>query len=333
MQAIVQHAFGGPQVLELAELPRPRPMAGEVLVRQRATSVNPVDLYVRSGVFALIGQPPLTLGWDVSGIVEEPGPGTSRFAVGDEVFGMPRFPRAANAYAEYVAAPASQLARKPARISHEEAAALPLAGLTAWQALHDVAMLQPGQRVLIHGAGGGVGHLAVQIAKALGAEVTATASAAKHAFVRSLGADRVIDYRTEDFAERLAGLDVVLDLVGHSTAERSLNVLREGGLLVTAVERMNTSLAELASQQGRRFAGVAVEADGTGMARLAELVEAGRLRAHVERVFALSEAAAAHQWLGEVGESNRWMPGRSTQGKLVLRISDASAESAPPPGR
>lgn len=152
MRAITQSVFGGPEVLKLVDVPRPQPLPTEVLVRVLATSVNPVETFIRSGVFPLLGKPPFTLGWDVSGVVEEVVPGTSRFRVGDEVYGMPFFPRAANAYAEYVAAPSRQLARKPSNLDHAHAAALPLVGLTAWQSLVDIGRLQAGQRVLIHAA-------------------------------------------------------------------------------------------------------------------------------------------------------------------------------------
>jgi len=179
MRAIRQDVFGGPEVLQLVEVAPPDPLPTEVLVRVKAAGINPVEEFIRSGRFPLLGQPPFILGWDISGVVESVVPGVNRFAVGDEVFGMPLFPRAGNAYAELVAAPSRQLARKPAGLSHEEAAALPLVGLTAWQSLVDVAGVKPGNRVLVHAAGGGVGHLAVQIAKALGAYVIGTASAGK----------------------------------------------------------------------------------------------------------------------------------------------------------
>lgn len=207
MRAIVMQARGGPEVLKLEEVPRPEPLLTEVLVRVHAAGVNPVDAGVRAGAFPLLA-PPAILGWDVSGVVEAITPGVTRFRVGDEVFGMPLFPRAAGAYAEYVAAPARQLVRRPPALDHVEAGGLPLAGLTAWQALVDIAAVQPGQRVLIHAAGGGVGHLAVQIAKARGAYVIGTASHGKHDLVRSLGADEVIDYRETDFTS------VARDLLG-----------------------------------------------------------------------------------------------------------------------
>ena len=310
MRAITQKSFGGPEVLELTEVPRPVPGATEVLVRVQAVGVNPVEAVIRAGAFPLIGQPPFTLGWDVSGVVVEVDPGVNRFQVGDEVYGMPYFPRAADGYAEYVAAPSRQLVRKPAGLSHVEAAALPLAGLTAWQMLVDIAAVGEGQRVLVHGAGGGVGHLAVQIAKARGAHVIATASAAKHAFLRELGADETIDYRTTDFAAVVRDVDTVIETVGGDTARRSLATLRPGGVLVTAVDKADAELARAAETAGVRFAGISVEPDVVGLEALNALVAAGRLRPHVEQVFDLADAAKAH---GVV-------EGGHVRGKVVLTL-------------
>ena len=311
MLSITQSAFGGPEVLETVERPRPNALPTEVLVKVHATSVNPVDLYVRSGAFPLLGQPPFLLGWDVSGVVEEVVPGSARFQVGDEVYGMPFFPRAGNTYAEYVAVPSRQLARKPARLSHVQAAALPLVGLTAWQSLVDIGRLQAGQRVLIHAGGGGVGHIAIQIAKALGAYVITTASASKHDYVRSIGADEVIDYRSTDFSATLRDVDLVFEVTGGDAAERSMRVLRPGGLLVTAVDRTNLALAQKFEAAGLRFSGVAVEPDYVALERLAGLVDAGQLQPHVHRVFPLREAGLAHELVAS----------GSTQGKVVLAVS------------
>ena len=310
MYAITQRSFGGPGVLEPAEVDRPRPLPSEVLVRVRAASVNPVDAGVRSGAFPLLGEPPFILGWDISGVVEEVVPGVTRFQVGDEVYGMPFFPRPGNAYAEYVAVPSRQLARKPAGLDHVHAAALPLAGLTAWQSLVDAAGVEAGQRVLIHAGGGGVGHLAVQIAKARGAEVIATAGAAKHDFVRSLGADQVIDYRSVDFTDIVTDADVVLDTVGGDYGHRSIRALRPGGLLVTVVGRTDTELQAATLAAGRRFAGITVEPDHVGLEALTDLVDTGRLHPYVEHTLPLAEAAKAHQ-LVESGH---------TQGKIVLTL-------------
>lgn len=310
MHAVVQRSFGGPEVLELTEVDRPVPLATEVLVRVRAVGLNPVEAVVRSGAFPLLGPPPFILGWDVSGVVEDLEPGVTRFQVGDEVFGMPFFPRPANAYAEFVAAPSRQLVRKPAGLDHVRAAALPLAGLTAWQSLVDTARVEAGQRVLIHAAGGGVGHLAVQIAKSRGAFVIGTASAGKHEFLRDLGCDEVVDHRTTDFADVVRDVDVVLDGVGGETARRSIDVLVPGGLLVTIVGRRDTDLAARTETAGRRFAGISVEPDYPGLQALADLAGAGKLRVHVQQTLPLAEAAAAHTILQRGG----------TTGKLVLTV-------------
>ncbi|MEE4546511.1 NADP-dependent oxidoreductase [Streptomyces sp. V4-01] len=294
MLAVVQNAFGGPEVLEAVRAPVPEPMPTEVLVRVHATSVNPVETSIRSGRFPLIGRPPFTLGWDVSGVVEKVGRGASRFQVGDEVYGMPFFPRPAGAYAEYVVSPSRMLARKPPSLDHTEAAALALTGLTAWQGLVDYAGVRPGDRVLIHAAGGGVGHLAVQIAKARGAYVIGTVSAGKADFVRSLGADELIDYRATDFGAAVRDADVVLDVVGGDYGERSFATLRPGGTFVTAVDHGNDELRAKAEAAGLRFVGVGVEPDHVALEALAGLVAQGRLRPHVSHVFPLAEAAKAH---------------------------------------
>jgi NADPH:quinone reductase-like Zn-dependent oxidoreductase len=279
-----------------------------VLVKVVAAGVNPVDTHIRSGQFPQFGRPPFRLGWDVAGVVEDLEPGVTRFAVGDEVYGMPFFPRPGNAYAEYVAAPSRQLARKPRGLDHVHAAALPLAGLTAWQGLVDTARVGPDQRVLVHAAGGGVGHLAVQIAKARGAYVVATASAAKHGFVTALGADEVIDYRAVDFSTVVKDVDVVLDSVGGDTADRSIEVLRPDGLLLTIVGRRDDALAARVKTAGRRFAGIAVEPNYAGLEALTTLVEAGKLQVHVHETFPLEQADKAHR-LVEMG---------SVTGKVVL---------------
>ncbi|MGA5562799.1 NADP-dependent oxidoreductase [Streptomyces platensis] len=308
MRAVTQRSFGGPDVLELTGADRPRPRLNEVLVRVRAAGVNPIDAHVRSGAVPLLGEPPFVVGWDVSGTVEEVASGVTRFAVGDEVFGMPLIPRAAGCYADYVTAPSRQLARKPAALDHPHAAALPLAGLTAWQALVDAAGVGAGRRVLVHAGGGGVGHLAIQIAKARGAEVLTTAGAAKAGFVRTLGADEVIDYRSTDFAAAARDVDVVLDTVGGDTALRSLDVLRPGGTLVTIVEMHNAALARKAADRGLRFLGVTAEPDPVGLAALADLVDTGALRVHLAHTLPLSDAAQAH----------RLIDSGTTMGKVVL---------------
>ncbi|QLY31485.1 NADP-dependent oxidoreductase [Nocardia huaxiensis] len=309
MRAVIQQTVGGPEVLEVAELEKPELLSGEVLVRVHASGVNPVDVAVRAGYFPLLGAPPFGVGWDISGVVEAVGPG-ARYEIGEEVFGMPFFPRAATGYAEYVATPSRQVARKPKSLSHIEAAALPLAALTAWQGLVDKAQVGPGDRVLIHRAAGGVGHFAVQIAKARGAHVIALASAEKHDFVRSLGADEVIDYRTTDYTEVLRDLDIVLD--SNADGERSVQVLKPGGTLVSIMEHMNPERAAAVRAAGRRFAGVSVEPDYAALEAISELVDAGKIRPHVSATFPLEEAGKAHEIVG-AGQA---------VGKVVLAVRE-----------
>ena len=310
MRSIRQTALGGPEVLELVDVARPDPPPTEVLVRATASGVNPVDWKVRTRG-GLLGEPPFTVGWDVAGVVEALGGGVTRFAVGDRVFGMPRFPREAAAYAEYVTSPSRQLARTPAGLSDVEAGGLPLAGLTAWQALVETADVRAGQRVLVLAAAGGVGHLAVQIAKARGAYVIGTARAPKHAFLAGLGADEAIDYATEDVAERAREVDVVLDLVGGTSGLDALPALRDGGLFVAVPSSSGLDALRTAAADRVRVTGILVEPDRAGLEALAGLVEAGELRVHVERTFPLAEAARAHE-LGEAGH---------VTGKLVLAVS------------
>jgi len=270
--------------------------------------VNPVDWKVRArGGF--LGEPPFTVGWDVAGVIEELGRGVTRFAPGDRVFGMPRFPREAAAYAEYVTAPSRQLALIPEGLGDVEAAALPLAGLTAWQALVETAGVGPKSRVLILAAAGGVGHLAVQIAKARGAYVIGTARAEKHAFLASVGADEAVDYTTGPLAGGVDDVDVVLDLVGGETALDALSTLRDGGVFVTVTGAADEVRDQAAGRV--RLEGVLVEPDRLGMEALAELVAEGVLRPHVSATFPLADAARAH----EAGETGR------TQGKLVLTVA------------
>jgi NADPH:quinone reductase-like Zn-dependent oxidoreductase len=308
MRAIRQTSLGGPNVLELVEVPRPTPIPTEVLVRTTAAGVNPVDWKSRArGGF--LGEPPFTVGWDVAGVVAEVGFGVTRFAVGDRVFGMPRFPREAAAYAEYVSSPSRQLAGIPDDLSDLEAGALPLAGLTAWQALVETADVQPGQRVLVLAAAGGVGHLAVQIAKARGAHVLGTARAAKHPFLADLGVDEAIDYTSEDVAERAHDVDVVLDAIGGDAASDALRAVRDGGIVVTLSGASVEPLREHAGDRVR-VDGILVEPDRAGLEAISDLVSAGALRPHVSHTFPLAEAARAHE-LGEMGR---------TQGKLVLTV-------------
>ncbi|MER6125786.1 NADP-dependent oxidoreductase [Streptomyces sp. NPDC001795] len=309
MRAISQDDFGGPEVLKEVERERPTPGMSEVLVRVHAAGLNPTDWKHRAG-FPSVDRPVPVLGWDVSGVVESVGGGVTLFKPGDEIFGMLPYPHGAGAHAEYVTGPTRAFVRKPAGIGHIQAAALPLAGLTAYQALVDTADVRPGQRVLIHAAAGGVGHLAVQIAKARGAYVIGTASAAKHGFLRELGADEVIDYREIDFAAGLSNVDVVLDTLAGDTRTRSLRVLREGGLLVSILPFGMDNDAERAAEKAVRLEGLLVEYDHAGMQALADLVQEGKLHAHIDTTFPLAEAAKAHA-LGETGR---------TTGKIVLVV-------------
>lgn len=297
MRAVTQTTFGGPDVLHVVETAVPTLRATEVLVQVRAAGVNPVEGVIRSGAYPMLGEPPFVLGWDISGVVTAIEPGVQRFKVGDEVYGMPLFPREAGGYADYVAAPARQLALKPRTLDHIHAAALPLVGLTAWHALVDAADLQPGHRILIQAGGGGVGHVAIQIAKARGAEVITTASEGKHDFVRSLGADEVVDYRAVDYTEVVKDVDFVLESLGGQDAYRSIGVLRPGGTLLTLVDRSNTDLEAATIAAGRRFAGISVEPDVQGLEQLTELVDSGRLVVHVEQTFPLEDVAKSHEAL------------------------------------
>jgi len=308
MRVITQQSLGGPEVLTLVDAPEPEPLPTEVLVRVKAIGLNPLEARLRAGEFPLLGQPPFVLGWDISGVVEEAR--TWRFRPGDEVFGMPLFPRVASGYAEAVSAPALHLVRKPASLSHAEASALPIVGLTAWQGLVDLGGVSEGDRVLVHGGGGGVGHVAIQIAKALGAHVIATAGGSKRKFVEGFGADEVIDYTAVDFAEAVRDIDLVLDTIGGDTPRRSLQVLRPGGHLVTATSEEDSQLAAAYEAAGMRFSGIAVDPDPVALRGLVELVEQGSLRVHVQETFPFERVADAH----------RLLDGGHLQGKLVLTV-------------
>ncbi len=311
MRAVTPRAWGAPENLVPVEVDRPAPGLTEILVRVHAAGVNPVDWKTRAeGAFGTWGETPI-LGYDVSGVVEEVGPGVTLYQPGDAVFGMPRFPEQTGGYAEFVAAPARRFAPKPQGIDHVQAAALPLAALTAWQGLIETAGLRAGQRVLIHAAAGGVGHLAVQIAKAHGAYVIGTARADKHDFLRSLGADELIDYTVTDFSEAVRDVDVVLDGVGGAYGDRSLPVLRRGGHLVTLPDPGGLPDPRRAAELGVHAGWTVVEPDRLGLLEIARLVDEGRLRVEVDTVLPLEDAAKAHAY----GEQGR------TQGKIVLRVA------------
>jgi NADPH:quinone reductase-like Zn-dependent oxidoreductase len=311
VKAIVQRSYGGPEVLALEEMPAPEPIATEVQVRVHAAGVNPVDLKTRAGKgMAGILEPPMTVGWDLAGTVRAVGVGVTRFRIGDEVLGMPWFPREAGAYAEYVTAPSRHFVAKPHALTFEEAAALPLAGLTAWQIVVDALAVQEGDDVLIHGAAGGVGHLAVQVAKARGATVFASARAEQAEWLRELGADRVIDYRNQRFEDLLGDLDAVVDLPGGGLGQRSLEALRPGGTLLQVRGTVEEELRAAGAVRRQRVTGFLVEPDPVGLNGLVALIEAGRLRVHVDTVVELERAADAHRSAEE----------HHGGGKIVLRV-------------
>lgn len=308
MRAISQDSYGGPEVLRVVEIDKPTPRPDQVLVRVRAAGVNPADGKLRAGTSRGLGDPPFTLGMDLAGVVEAVGERVTQFRPGDEVYGCAFPPH--GAYAEYVAVSPRMLAAAPPGVDPVHAGALPVAALTAWQSLVTTADLGAGQRVLVHAAAGGVGHLAVQIAKARGAFVIGTARADKHAFLRDLGADELIDYTTTDFATAVRDVNVVLDPISGPYGPRSLDTLASGGILVdvrgTGPDR--AAVREQAQARGLRLAEFSFTPSGTDLEHIADLTREGSLRAAVDRTLPLEDAAKAHELI----ESNR------TQGKIVL---------------
>ncbi|MDX3569069.1 NADP-dependent oxidoreductase [Streptomyces sp. ID05-47C] len=306
MHAIVQSTFGGPEVLAYTETDVPEPGPGEVLLRVAGAGVNPGDAVLRAGRVPDLVTLPWTPGTDVAGVVERVGEGVTRFVPGDEVYGMLAVtPR--GAYAEFTAAPADALALAPKNIGLAHAGAVPLVAVTAWQALAVLAQVRPGDRVLIHAAAGGVGHVAVQLAKELGAYVIGTARAANHDLLSGLGADELIDYTTTDFRTSMAPVDAVLDLVGGSYGPRSLDVLRPDGLLIGASIDPGTDERQAAAR-GLRYAWVTAEPSGQLLKQITDRIEAGRLRVMVQRTYPLAEAVEAH----------RAIEAKRTTGKIVL---------------
>ncbi|CDM64159.1 Zn-dependent oxidoreductase, NADPH:quinone reductase [Pyrinomonas methylaliphatogenes] len=309
MKAVRIHRFGGPEVLTYEDAPRPQIASDELLVRVHGAGVNPVDWKIREGRLQQFLQHklPLILGWDFSGVVEEVGSAVEGFKVGDEVYARPDI-RRDGAYAEFIAVRAREVALKPKTLDHIHAAAVPLASITAWDALIKTARLEAGQRVLIHAAAGGVGHFAVQFARWRGAYVIGTASAANHDLVRELGANEMIDYRAERFEEKVKDVDVVFDTVGGDVQRRSWGVLKKGGMLVSIVDRPSEKTAE---EYGVRAAYVFIEPDAEVLKQVAELIDAGVVKPVVENIFALSEARRAH----ELSQSGH------VRGKIVLRVA------------
>lgn len=292
MKAVRIHAYGNADMLHYEEAPFPDVAPDDVLVRVVAASVNPVDWKIREGYLKQMipYQFPLTLGWDVSGVVEAVGQKVSRFQVGDAVFSRPDI-RRNGTYAEYVAIHEDEVAHKPRTISHVEAATIPLAGIAAWEAMITTAGVTAGQRVLIHAASGGVGSIAVQLAKSRGAHVITTTSEKNRALVKSLGADEVIDYRTQKFEEAVRDVDVVLDTIGGQVQDASWSVLSPGGILVSII---STPPQEKAKSLGVRSAFLFIQPSASILVQLAALIENGKLRPVIGAEFALSDIAKAH---------------------------------------
>jgi len=295
MKAIVLKSAGDVENLEYVELQKPNIKDGEVLVKVKTISINPVDVKSRQGkgVYGRIKEEsPLILGWDISGIVEESK--SENFKVGDEVFGMVNFPGHGKAYAEYVAAPANQLALKPKNISFEEAAASTLVALTAYQALVHNANIQQGQNVLVHAASGGVGHIAVQLAKHLGAKVTGTSSAKNKDFVLSLGADSHIDYHGFDWKSAGRTFDFVLDTIGGENIDHSLEVTKGGGSIISIPTGLNEEVTSKAQAKGVKGYFILVQSSGEDMKQIAHLLETGAIKPHVSKTFPFEQMREAH---------------------------------------
>ena len=313
MRAIVLKDFGGVENLLEEEVPLPQPGYDEVLVKVSAAAVNPIDIKTRKGkgvAEILKRYNPAILGWDISGTVVVTGKKVTTFKEGDNVFGMINFPGHGAAYAEYATAPASHLAIKPPNVSHEEAAGASLAALTAWQLLKYRSGIGKGSAVLIHAAAGGVGHFAVQMARYLGATVTATASAANHSFVIDLGATHHIDYEKDRFEEILHDLDFVLDAVGNDYIDRSLKVLKPGGTIISIPSGASEDVVEKAAAMGMNGYNFRASSSGEDMTEIAGILEKGELKSFISRVYSLNEIRDAHFQI----ESGK------TRGKIVIRM-------------
>lgn len=297
MKTIVLSGFGGVEHLQSAELSVPVIKEDEVLIQVKAISINPVDIKTRmgKGIYGRLKEiQPIILGWDISGVVTETGSNVAQFKKGDAVFGMVNFPGHGKGYAEYVAAPASQMALKPANTSHEEAAAATLAALTAWQNISHYVKLKGGERVLVHAAAGGVGHYAVQLAKHAGAYVIGTASAANRDYVLSLGADEFIDYKAQPFETVVKDLDFVLDAIGGDNIDRSLEVIRPGGTLISIPSGLNETVTKKAEAKGIKGYFTLVQSNGDDMRALAELLEKGILKSTVSKIYSFDNMKEAH---------------------------------------
>src|SRR3569833_2350127 len=308
MKAIRIHEYGGPEVLELEEAPMPQPAKDEVLVKVYATSVNPVDWKIREGLRKdkFPADLPLIPGWDVSGVIEQAGENVRQFKPGDEVYGRPD-PTKNGAYAENIVVRANKLGLKPKSIDHVNAAAVPLAGLTAWQGLFDRGHLQKGQKVLIHAASGGVGTFAVQFAKWKGAYVIGTASAGNISFVKQLGADEVIDYHNEAFEDRLSDIDLVFDTIGGDTQKRSIEVLKNGGRLITTLK---PEFQAEAKEKHIYLEGYTAQSYHDQLEQIAGLIDEGIIQPVVSMVLNLEDVRKAQQ-ISEEGH---------VRGKIVIKV-------------
>ncbi|MFJ3522598.1 zinc-dependent alcohol dehydrogenase family protein [Pseudomonas sp. NPDC090203] len=318
MKAMVLKSFGGPDSFELCDVPKPVPQAGQVLVRVHATSINPLDYQVRRGDYPDLVPLPAITGHDVSGVVEAVGPGVTAFVPGDEVWYTPQIFEGAGSYAEYHVADQSIVARKPASLSHLEAASLSLVGGTVWEALIVRAALRVGESILIHGGAGGVGHVAIQLAKAMGVRVFTTVREANADFVRGLGADGVIDYENEDYVDVIMaktdgrGVDVVFDTIGGNTLSRSPDALAQLGRVVSIVDIAQPQNLVQAWGKNASYHFVFTRQNRGKLDELSALVERGQLRPHVGAVYSLADIALAHARL----ES----PNNGLRGKIAIAV-------------
>ena len=310
MKAVVIHEYGGPEVLKYEDIPRPEPKDDQLLIRVIAAGVNPVDGMIRSGMFDNDGNRafPIILGGDVAGIVEKVGSKIKKFKAGDPVFAYVSLDNSGG-YAQYALVTEREAASKPKSLTYVEAAAVPIVAMTAWQALVDTAKLSAGQTVLIHGGSGGVGSFAIQIAKARGAKVIATASTANQDFLKQLGADVAIDYTKQKFEDVAKDVDVVLDSIGRDTLARSYGLVKKGGIIVSLVARPNESELE---KHGIRGTALNVEPDSEELAEIGKLIDDKKIKVIVSQTFPLSEARRAQE---QVATGH-------TRGKIVLKVAD-----------
>lgn len=313
MKAITLKEPGGIENLIIKEITDPLLNEGEVLVQVKAISINPVDAKTRAGkgVYGKIkDNDPVIVGWDISGIVKDKGHGAGKFDIGDEVFGMVNFPGHGKAYAEYVAAHESHLAKKPSNISHDEAAAATLAALTAWQGLTVHGQLKRGDKILVHAASGGVGHFVVQLAKHLGAYVIGTSSAENKKLVLSLGADEHVDYKAVRFEEVVKEMDYVFETVGGENIARSLDSLKKGGAVISILGPGPEGTAEKAKQLGVEIKPFLVSSNGDDMKVIARLLEEQHIKPHIDSTFSFEQMSKAHAQV-ETGRS---------KGKVIVRV-------------